>query len=355
MNTPLDEDGNMLYRMNIAVEDNKSFRDHRESERQFVAPSFSWELSPDTRLLVQAEVVRNRQTFDRGVVAPGGNLGRVSRSAFYGEPSDGPISNDNETLQAELEHDLNEVWTLRLASHYKQGRMDGYATEAAAVAAQEEAAALDVDEWLDDGYCSPAEGIRSNNVFRADPMAATRHGEASNPGPGGPGDFDDPDADPFAWMRMPVPEDDLPLDREEGELAQRRAEEELERLPRGWHAAHRGAARASLDWERLWDEGGREQGGPPHGLPRPRAKAEEVGAMQRPPPQSRELHVLAVVPDALEPGHRERAQDRLCQTRVRGGGKGARRVLLLRRVGVEDESNTKDEAIWACSLIVCER
>ena len=135
VNTPLGEDGNMLYRMNIAVEDNKSFRDHRESERQFVAPSFSWELSPDTRLLVQAEVVRNRQTFDRGVVAPGGNLGRVSRSAFYGEPSDGPISNNNETLQAELEHDLNEVWTLRLASHYKQGRMDGYATEAAAVAA----------------------------------------------------------------------------------------------------------------------------------------------------------------------------------------------------------------------------
>jgi len=135
VNTPLDEDGNMLYRMNMAIEDGNSFRDYREAERQFVAPSFSWELSPDTRLLVQAEVVRNRQTFDRGVVAPGGDLGKVSRSAFYGEPSDGPISNDNETLQAELEHDLNEVWTLRLASHYKQGRMDGYATEAAAVAA----------------------------------------------------------------------------------------------------------------------------------------------------------------------------------------------------------------------------
>jgi len=86
VNTPLDEDGNMLYRMNIAIEDNNSFRDHREAERQFVAPSFSWELSPDTRLLVQAEVVRNRQTFDRGVVAPGGDLGKVSRSAFYGEP-----------------------------------------------------------------------------------------------------------------------------------------------------------------------------------------------------------------------------------------------------------------------------
>lgn len=137
VNTPLDEDGTMLYRMNVAIEDGKSFRDHRSAERQFVAPAFSWEISPYTRLLVQAEVVRNRQTFDRGVVAPGDRLGRVSRSAFYGEPSDGPVSNDNETLQAELEHDLDDVWTLRLASHYKQGRMDGYATEAASLAADD--------------------------------------------------------------------------------------------------------------------------------------------------------------------------------------------------------------------------
>ena len=135
VNTPLDDDGSMLYRMNIAVEDGNSFRDQRSAERQFVAPAFSWELSPSTRLLIQAEIVRNRQTFDRGVVAPGGRLGRVSRSAFYGEPSDGPISNDNETLQAELEHDLNDIWTLRLASHYKQGHMDGYATEASGLAA----------------------------------------------------------------------------------------------------------------------------------------------------------------------------------------------------------------------------
>ncbi|TLX62093.1 TonB-dependent siderophore receptor [Stutzerimonas nosocomialis] len=133
VNTPLDDEGRMLYRMNLAVEDNHSFRDHRSGERQFFAPAFSWELSPDTRVLVQAEVVRNKQVFDRGVVAPNGKLGRVSRSAYFGEPSDGAISNNNETLQAELEHDLNDTWTLRLASHYKQGRMNGYATEAGAM------------------------------------------------------------------------------------------------------------------------------------------------------------------------------------------------------------------------------
>ena len=134
VNTLLDDEGTMLYRMNLAVEDNKSFRDYRSSERQFFAPAFSWELSPQTRLLVQAEVIRSSQVFDRGVVAPNDHLGSVSRSDFFGEPGDGEIDNNNESLQAEIEHDLNASWTVRLASHYKQGRLNGGATEASFLA-----------------------------------------------------------------------------------------------------------------------------------------------------------------------------------------------------------------------------
>ena len=134
VNTPLNDEGTMLYRMNLAVEDNKSFRDYRSSERQFFAPAFSWELSPQTRLLVQAEVIRSSQVFDRGVVAPNDHLGSVSRSDFFGEPDDGEIDNNNESLQAEIEHDLNASWTVRLASHYKQGRLNGGATEASFLA-----------------------------------------------------------------------------------------------------------------------------------------------------------------------------------------------------------------------------
>jgi iron complex outermembrane receptor protein len=134
VNTPLDDEGKMLYRMNLAVEDNQSFRDYRSGDRQFIAPAFSWELTPQTRLLVQAEVIRNSQVFDRGVVAPNDRLGNVSRSTFLGEPGDGDIQNNNESLQAELEHDLNTTWTVRMASHYKQGRLSGGATEASSFA-----------------------------------------------------------------------------------------------------------------------------------------------------------------------------------------------------------------------------
>ena len=129
VNTPLDSDGSVLSRVNLAVEDNHSFRDHVEGKRVFVAPSISWQLDPDTRLLVESEFVRHRSTFDRGIVAPNNRWSGVSRSTFLGEPNDGDIRNHNNRLQATLEHYLNDAWQLRLASHYKQGSLWGDASE----------------------------------------------------------------------------------------------------------------------------------------------------------------------------------------------------------------------------------
>lgn len=129
VNAPLDDQGNLLSRVNLAVENNNSFRDHVEAERVFVAPSFSWQLSPDTSLLVESEFVRHTSTFDRGVVAPNNKWSGVSRSTFLGEPDD-DIDNDNNRIQVALDHYLNDVWSLRLASHYKQGQMQGFASEA---------------------------------------------------------------------------------------------------------------------------------------------------------------------------------------------------------------------------------
>lgn len=129
VNTPLDDQGNLLSRVNLAVENNNSFRDHVEAERVFVAPSFSWQLNPDTSLLVESEFVRHTSTFDRGVVAPNNKWSGVSRSTFLGEPDD-DIDNDNNRIQVALDHYLNDAWSLRLASHYKQGQMQGFASEA---------------------------------------------------------------------------------------------------------------------------------------------------------------------------------------------------------------------------------
>ncbi|WP_083491791.1 TonB-dependent siderophore receptor [Pseudomonas taeanensis] len=134
LNSPLDDQGDLLARLNLAVEDNNSFREHMTSERLFAAPSLSWQLSPDTRVLWEAELVRHRSVFDRGIVAPNNRLGSVSRSTFLGEPSDGTIDNDNNLIQASLEHALNDSWQLRLASHFKEGELAGNASENQALA-----------------------------------------------------------------------------------------------------------------------------------------------------------------------------------------------------------------------------
>jgi iron complex outermembrane receptor protein len=56
-------------------------------------------------------------------------MGSVKRSTFLGEPNDGEIRNDNQTLDVALEHVLNDNWKLRLANHYTQGTLKGNSSE----------------------------------------------------------------------------------------------------------------------------------------------------------------------------------------------------------------------------------
>ncbi|MDG9928565.1 MULTISPECIES: TonB-dependent siderophore receptor [unclassified Pseudomonas] len=128
-NTPLSEDGSLLSRINLAVEDNGSFRDHVDNRRQVVTPSLSWQLDADTLLQLDAEFARTESVFDRGLPAVGGELGAVRRSAFFSEPNDGDIRNDNQTLDLALERHLDEGWKLRLANHYTQGHLRGDSSE----------------------------------------------------------------------------------------------------------------------------------------------------------------------------------------------------------------------------------
>ena len=133
VNTPLDEDGRVLSRVNLAVEDNGSFRDHVDGRRAIVSPSLSWQLSPDTLLSIDTEFSRTESVFDRGIPAVNGELGPVSRSTFLGEPNDGHIRNDNQTLDVALEHYLDDNWKLRLANHYTQGTLRGASSETSRV------------------------------------------------------------------------------------------------------------------------------------------------------------------------------------------------------------------------------
>ncbi|KQP46201.1 TonB-dependent siderophore receptor [Pseudorhodoferax sp. Leaf274] len=126
---PLGE--NFAYRLNVAVEDRDGWRDHVGSQRQVLAPAFTWKLTRDTVLDYTGEILRHETPLDRGVVAlANGRLGAIPRTRFLGEPADGDVRVDNRTHQLILSHIWASGWTGRLGLSQRTTGIHGYSTEA---------------------------------------------------------------------------------------------------------------------------------------------------------------------------------------------------------------------------------
>lgn len=110
------------WRFNAAAERANSFRDHYSLERQMLAPSAAWRLGNGT-LLVQAELLKDRRTPDRGIPGINGRPADVDISTYYGDPARDHM--DNHAAQARVSWlaPLGERWELRVAA--VGNRVDG--------------------------------------------------------------------------------------------------------------------------------------------------------------------------------------------------------------------------------------
>lgn len=137
--TALDSTGPLgerfAYRLNLALEDRDSFRDHVQLRRRVLAPAFTWRLGADTTLDYVGELLRHQTPLDRGVVAVDNRLGAIPRSRFLGEPADGDATVDNQSHQLILAHHWNDDWRSRLGLSARRTRLDGFSTEATALRA----------------------------------------------------------------------------------------------------------------------------------------------------------------------------------------------------------------------------
>ncbi|MBL6080054.1 TonB-dependent siderophore receptor [Belnapia sp. T18] len=122
-------DGSASYRLNGAVEGGGSFRNHVESSRQYLAPAFTWRVSPDTAITLESEFLHNDRTFDRGVVAYGNRPGVIPRDRFLGEPGVGTNRNTSGLGQLRFDHRINNDWSLRGGVQYFGGNLEGRAVE----------------------------------------------------------------------------------------------------------------------------------------------------------------------------------------------------------------------------------
>ncbi|WP_295486364.1 TonB-dependent siderophore receptor [uncultured Pseudomonas sp.] len=108
-----DLNDDISVRLNMGNQDNNSFRDGIDGNRQLFAPSMSWQLSPELNWLVQYEYSRYNRTPDRGIPGVGGRPADVGRSTTYGDTQRDFIDDRAQSLRSRLNYQLGDNWQLR--------------------------------------------------------------------------------------------------------------------------------------------------------------------------------------------------------------------------------------------------
>jgi len=127
----LNQDGTLAYRLNVLGEGGESFRDDVDSERYDVAPVISWQVNDATRVVFEADFMRNNHPLDRGLTRYSTQQGNASRDTYIWEKgSDNLLHNDNDMAQLRFDHALNENWTLAGGMQLLDGSLKGNAVEA---------------------------------------------------------------------------------------------------------------------------------------------------------------------------------------------------------------------------------
>lgn len=118
----------VAYRLAVAYEDNKSFRDYINSERWFFSPQLSWKISDQTQLNFESEITSQKGLFDRGISAYNGQI-LMDRETYTGEPAEDENKVSDQFYQLHLSHTFNDEWTINNSISYKQGEISGISNE----------------------------------------------------------------------------------------------------------------------------------------------------------------------------------------------------------------------------------
>ncbi|MBW4514824.1 MAG: TonB-dependent receptor [Timaviella obliquedivisa GSE-PSE-MK23-08B] len=112
---PLNDDETLLYRLNAAYLNEDGFRDFsRATERYFIAPVLTWQISDRTDLTLEFDHVRDERPFDRGLVVIGDEVADIPISRILGEEDD---FRQVEEVGAgyRFEHRFSDNWRVRNA------------------------------------------------------------------------------------------------------------------------------------------------------------------------------------------------------------------------------------------------
>jgi iron complex outermembrane receptor protein len=121
---PLTDNGSVLYRLNAAYQNSGSFRDFNFTERVFVAPVVTWNISDRTSLTFDFEYHNNNYLFDRGLPSIGNRPAPIPISRFIGLP-ESVYDDTSFRVGYRLKHQFSQDWQLRNGFSFVSGKLQG--------------------------------------------------------------------------------------------------------------------------------------------------------------------------------------------------------------------------------------
>ncbi|MCW7536438.1 TonB-dependent siderophore receptor [Aquabacterium sp. A7-Y] len=125
---PVDAEGRLLYRLVALTRDSGTQVEYADMERQYVAPSLTWKPTPGTHFTAYLQYQRDRSRNTEGFFPVEGTLhdrpgGRIPLERFVSEPDWDTYGGRRWRTGWELEHRLDEAWTLR--HHLRHDDVEG--------------------------------------------------------------------------------------------------------------------------------------------------------------------------------------------------------------------------------------
>ncbi|WP_319773565.1 TonB-dependent siderophore receptor [Breoghania sp.] len=123
----IDAEGEFQYRLVGLARDSATQTDYGKNNRQYIAPSFSWEPSSDTKFTILGSYLREDLGNQVNVLPPIGTLthapfGRIPTSFYTGEPSFDKFIRTSKSIGYEFQHRFDDVWTFR--QNFRHDRQD---------------------------------------------------------------------------------------------------------------------------------------------------------------------------------------------------------------------------------------
>jgi iron complex outermembrane receptor protein len=116
---PINKDRSLLYRLNLAYQNNDLFIDKMEQERVFFAPSFSWKPSDRTEVNLNLEYQYDTRTNYTGLPVLGNRPINVPVSHYLGFGSDNAVAIHEKNLVGfDWSHQFNNDWKIQQRFHY---------------------------------------------------------------------------------------------------------------------------------------------------------------------------------------------------------------------------------------------